>query len=56
MQVMTPRGPALAEIDEAGDPRLLLVLTHGSAGTVDAPDLLAVRAAALGGPGRRWSG
>ncbi|MEV4473522.1 alpha/beta family hydrolase [Nonomuraea sp. NPDC049504] len=47
MQVMTPRGPALAEIDEAGDPRLLLVLTHGSAGTVDAPDLLAVRAAAL---------
>ncbi|MFB9469988.1 alpha/beta family hydrolase [Nonomuraea salmonea] len=48
MQVMTPRGPALAEIDEAGDPRLLLVLTHGSAGTVDAPDLLAVRAAALG--------
>ncbi|MET8866628.1 alpha/beta family hydrolase [Nonomuraea sp. NPDC004580] len=47
MQVMTPRGPALAEIDEAGDPRLLLVLTHGSAGTVDAPDLLAVRSAAL---------
>ncbi|MEV4805978.1 alpha/beta family hydrolase [Nonomuraea sp. NPDC049421] len=47
MQVMTPRGPALAEIDEADDPRLLLVLTHGSAGTVDAPDLLAVRAAAL---------
>ncbi|SDI36542.1 alpha/beta family hydrolase [Nonomuraea jiangxiensis] len=44
---MTPRGPALVEIDEPGDPRLLLVLTHGSAGGVDAPDLLAVRAAAL---------
>lgn len=47
MQVMTPRGPALVEIDEVADPRLLLVLTHGSAGGVDAPDLLAVRAAAL---------
>ncbi|MEV8631630.1 alpha/beta family hydrolase [Streptosporangium sp. NPDC051023] len=31
------------EIDEAVDPRFLLVLTHGSAGGVDAPDLLAVR-------------
>ncbi|WP_344881248.1 alpha/beta family hydrolase [Nonomuraea antimicrobica] len=47
MQVMTPRGPALVEIDDVADPRLLLVLTHGSAGGVDAPDLLAVRAAAL---------
>ncbi|MEV0383499.1 alpha/beta family hydrolase [Nonomuraea sp. NPDC050643] len=47
MQVMTPRGPALVEIEEAADARLLLVLTHGSAGTVDAPDLLAVREAAL---------
>ncbi|MFI7612205.1 alpha/beta family hydrolase [Nonomuraea terrae] len=47
MQVMTPRGPALVEIDEAARPRLLLVLTHGSAGGVDAPDLLAVRDAAL---------
>lgn len=45
---MTPRGPALVEIDEAGRPRMVLVLTHGSAGGVDAPDLLAVREAALG--------
>ncbi|GAA2413868.1 alpha/beta hydrolase [Nonomuraea africana] len=44
---MTPRGAALAEVDVAAGPRLLLVLTHGSAGGVDAPDLLAVRAAAL---------
>ncbi|GAA2669324.1 alpha/beta hydrolase [Nonomuraea recticatena] len=44
---MTPRGAALAEVDEAERPRLLLVLTHGSAGGVDAPDLLAVREAAL---------
>jgi predicted alpha/beta-hydrolase family hydrolase len=48
MKVMTPRGPALVEVDEAADPRLLLVLTHGSAGRVDAPDLVAVRDAALG--------
>ncbi|WP_188196388.1 alpha/beta hydrolase family protein [Nonomuraea sp. SYSU D8015] len=47
MQVMTPRGPALVQIDEVADPRLLLVLTHGSAGGVDAPDLMAVRDAAL---------
>jgi predicted alpha/beta-hydrolase family hydrolase len=45
---MTPRGPALVEVDEVADPRLLLVLTHGSAGGVDAPDLVAVRDAALG--------
>ncbi|MBF8189512.1 alpha/beta hydrolase [Nonomuraea sp. K274] len=48
MQVMTPRGPALVDVDEVTDARLLLVLTHGSAGGVDAPDLLAVRDAALG--------
>ncbi|MFC4116091.1 alpha/beta family hydrolase [Nonomuraea zeae] len=48
MKVMTPRGPALVEVDEVADPRLLLVLTHGSAGGVDAPDLVAVRDAALG--------
>lgn len=48
MEIITPRGPALAQVDEAARPRLLLVLTHGSAGGVDAPDLLAVRDAALG--------
>ncbi|RVX40647.1 hypothetical protein EDD27_3063 [Nonomuraea polychroma] len=48
MEVMTPRGPALVEVDEVAEPRLLLVLTHGSAGGVGAPDLLAVRDAALG--------
>ncbi|MEW9528158.1 alpha/beta family hydrolase [Microbispora sp. NPDC049125] len=48
MQIATPHGPALAELDEASDPRFLLVLTHGSAGGVDAPDLLAVREAVLG--------
>ena len=48
MEIMTPRGPALVEVDEVERARLLLVLTHGSAGGVDAPDLLAVRDAALG--------
>ncbi|MEV4112607.1 alpha/beta family hydrolase [Nonomuraea sp. NPDC049695] len=47
MEVMTPRGPALVHMDEVADPRLLLVLTHGSSGGVDAVDLLAVRDAAL---------
>ncbi|MEU4578571.1 alpha/beta family hydrolase [Nonomuraea sp. ATR24] len=48
MEIMTARGPARVEIDEAERARVLLVLTHGSAGGVDAPDLLAVRDAALG--------
>ncbi len=47
MQIATPHGPGLVEIDEAAGPWLLLVLTHGSAGGVDAPDLLAVRDAVL---------
>lgn len=51
LEIMTPHGPALAEIDEAADPRFLLVITHGSAGGVDAPDLLAVRDATVGAGG-----
>ncbi|MGI5158189.1 alpha/beta hydrolase family protein [Microbispora sp. CA-102843] len=47
MEIDTPHGRALAEVDEAADPRLLLVLTHGSGGGADAPDLLAVRDAVL---------
>lgn len=48
MDIETPRGLARVDVDEVAEPRLLLVLTHGSAGTVDAPDLVAVRDAALG--------
>ncbi|WP_067184829.1 alpha/beta hydrolase family protein [Microtetraspora niveoalba] len=47
MELQTPHGPGAAEVDEAADPWLLLVLTHGSSGGVDAPDLLAVRDAVL---------
>ncbi len=51
LEIVTTHGPARAEIDESADPRFLLVLTHGSAGGVDVPDLLAVRDAvtAIGG-------
>ncbi|MDF5757157.1 alpha/beta family hydrolase [Spongiactinospora sp. TRM90649] len=49
IDVVTEQGAARVELDTPqGPPRLLLVLTHGSAGTVAAPDLLAVRTAALG--------
>jgi predicted alpha/beta-hydrolase family hydrolase len=54
MEIQTPHGPGTAEVDEAPGrlgARLLLVLTHGSAGGVDAPDLLAVRDAVLGAGG-----
>ena len=43
---MTSYGPARAEIDDGGR-AFLLVLTHGAGGGVDAPDLLAVRDAAV---------
>ncbi|MGC5016040.1 alpha/beta family hydrolase [Streptosporangium sp. DT93] len=51
MEIETPHGPGRVEIDEVTGPRFLLVLTHGSAGGVDAGDLLAVRDAttAIGG-------
>jgi uncharacterized protein len=49
MEVMTGSGAARAELDGDGAAaRFLLVLTHGSGGSVSAPDLLAARDAALG--------
>ncbi|MGH3392583.1 MAG: alpha/beta hydrolase family protein [Actinomadura sp.] len=48
MEIVTASGPARVELDVAGDPVFLLVLTHGSNGGVDAADLLAVRDVALG--------
>jgi predicted alpha/beta-hydrolase family hydrolase len=45
---MTCGGPGRAELEgEDAAARFLLVLTHGSGGTVEAPDLLAARDAAL---------
>lgn len=54
MEIATPAGPARVHLEDPGgsdEPTFLLVLTHGSNGGLDAPDLLAVRAAArdLGG-------
>lgn len=46
----TPRGPAEVELTlPAGRPAALLALGHGAGGSVDSPDLRAVREAALGG-------
>ncbi|MGC5021542.1 alpha/beta family hydrolase [Micromonospora sp. DT47] len=45
----TPRGPARVVTDlPVGPPASLLVIGHGAGGDVDAPDLVAVRDAALG--------
>jgi predicted alpha/beta-hydrolase family hydrolase len=47
-QIDTPRGPARADTDlPAGPSTAVLVLGHGAGGDVDAPDLLAVRDAAV---------
>jgi predicted alpha/beta-hydrolase family hydrolase len=48
LEIETARGLAWADIDEAGEgARALLLLGHGAGGTVEAPDLLAARDAAL---------
>ncbi|WP_432955461.1 alpha/beta hydrolase family protein [Micromonospora haikouensis] len=47
-EIVTPRGPARVDTDlPAGPPRALLVLGHGAGGDVDAPDLGALRDAAV---------
>ncbi|MEU7619460.1 alpha/beta family hydrolase [Micromonospora rifamycinica] len=48
-QFDTPRGPARVDTDlPVGPPASLLVLGHGAGGSVDAPDLLALRDTACG--------
>ncbi|MEV4758268.1 alpha/beta family hydrolase [Micromonospora sp. NPDC049559] len=47
-EIQTPRGPARVDLDlPEGDPASLLVLGHGAGGDVDAPDLVALRDAAV---------
>ena len=46
--VATSHGEAHVLLDQAPEPPFLVVLTHGAAGGVEAPDLLAARDAALG--------
>lgn len=49
-RISTLRGPAGVDLDyPTGTPRSLLVLGHGAGGDVDAPDLVAVRDAAVPG-------
>ena len=49
MEIITEAGVARAELDGDGTTaRFLLALTHGAGGSVEAPDVLAVRDAALG--------
>jgi len=43
LEIATPAGRSLVDLDHASAARLLLVLGHGSGGAVDAPDLVAVR-------------
>jgi uncharacterized protein len=47
MELDTPQGPARAHLHSAQEPRALLVLGHGAAGGVEAPDLVAATEAAL---------
>jgi uncharacterized protein len=41
LTIATPSGPAWADVEGAGD--RLLVLGHGAGGSVDSPDLVAIR-------------
>jgi uncharacterized protein len=45
-EIETPHGPARAHLHAAKEPRAALVLGHGAAGGVGAPDLVAARDAA----------
>lgn len=47
MRIETVAGAAEIVVEGPAEARLLVVLTHGSNGSVDAPDLLAVREVAL---------
>lgn len=48
VEIMTGAGPARAEVRRrGGEPRFLVVLTHGAGGTPDTADVLAARDAAL---------
>jgi predicted alpha/beta-hydrolase family hydrolase len=47
LTITTPVGPAVVELDTAAEARRLLVIGHGAGGSIEAPDLLAVRTACL---------
>ena len=47
LELDTPHGPARAHLHSADEPRAALVLGHGAAGGVQAPDLVAATEAAI---------
>lgn len=47
LTISSPAGPAVVELDPVADARRLLVIGHGANGSIEAPDLLAVRTACL---------
>ena len=47
LRVGTPSGPAAVHLDDGDPAAAVLVLGHGAGGGIEAPDLLAARAAAL---------
>ena len=47
LELETPHGQARAHLHSVEEPRAALVLGHGAAGSVEAPDLVAAREAAL---------
>jgi hypothetical protein len=47
LELDTPHGPARAHLRSADEPRAALVLGHGAAGGVEAPDIVAATEAAL---------
>jgi uncharacterized protein len=47
LTIATPVGPAVVELDADPGARRLLVIGHGAGGSIEAPDLLAVRTACL---------
>jgi uncharacterized protein len=49
LDLATPHGPARAHVTHAEAPKLALILGHGAAGGVHAPDLQAAQQAALAG-------
>lgn len=48
VDIETPAGPAQAVVEGSPRPVALLMLGHGAGGSIDAPDILAARDAALG--------
>jgi predicted alpha/beta-hydrolase family hydrolase len=47
LKIATPVGESLVELDPAAEARTVLVIGHGAGGSVEAPDILAVRKACL---------